>query len=57
MELAPEEREDALGGYGRAIAHVIITLKTAKAHMHTQTREIHTRACFVLQLHTSRIFL
>lgn len=30
VELTPEEQEDPLGGYGKTIKHVIITLKTIK---------------------------
>eukprot|EP00298_Acanthocystis_sp_HF-20_P001469 c11888_g1_i3.p1 GENE.c11888_g1_i3~~c11888_g1_i3.p1 ORF type:complete len:470 (+),score=206.59 c11888_g1_i3:33-1412(+) len=30
VELTPEETEDPLGGYGKTVAHVIITLKTNK---------------------------
>uniref|UniRef100_A0A6B2L3T7 RuvB-like helicase n=1 Tax=Arcella intermedia TaxID=1963864 RepID=A0A6B2L3T7_9EUKA len=29
-ELAPEEMENPLGGYGKTVAHVIVTLKTTK---------------------------
>ena len=30
VELTPEEAENPLGGYGRTIAHLLVTLKTAK---------------------------
>ena len=30
VELAPEETENPLGGYGKTVAHVVISLKTAK---------------------------
>jgi DNA helicase TIP49 (TBP-interacting protein) len=33
VELTPEEKEDSLGGYGKAIAHVLITLKTNKGEI------------------------
>ena len=30
MELTPEETENQLGGYGKVISHVIISLRTVK---------------------------
>ena len=30
VELRPEEAENPLGGYGKTVAHVVVTLKTAK---------------------------